>query len=145
MESLVTVDREAIKKRVHEVLKDFSQVAGAYLFGSALDKCRPDSDIDIALVFEDINLTEREKMRLEDEIAYRLNHLERHSFDILVLDPGKPVFSYQVLREGLLIYVRNHEQVTDVLELVSRRAADLYPRYRAALEEIISEVMVDGC
>lgn len=144
METFVTADREAIAQRSAEVLKSFPQVAGAYLFGSALDKCRPDSDIDIALVLEDIELSEREKTQLEDEIASSFIPMEGHPFDIVVLDPGKPVFGYQVLREGHLIYVRNHERVTDVLEMVSRRAADVYPRYRTALEEIIAEVLADG-
>ncbi|MCG8400442.1 MAG: nucleotidyltransferase domain-containing protein [Firmicutes bacterium] len=141
MADLVTIDHDTIMARVAAVLKDFPQVAGAYLFGSALAKCRPDSDIDIALVPEDIELTEREKMRLEDEVAAHFTPLAGHFFDIVLLDPNKPVFGYQVLREGRLIYDRNHERVTDVMEMVSRGAADLYPRYRAALDEIMAEVM----
>lgn len=37
---------EAIITKVVSTLKKFPLVAGAYLFGSALDMCRPDSDID---------------------------------------------------------------------------------------------------
>lgn len=141
MMSLELVDRESIVQRVAGVLRHYPLVAGAYLFGSALDKCRPDSDIDIALVLEDIKLTERQKMNLEDEIAAQLTPLAGHPFDVVIIDPDKPVFGYQILRDGVLIYNRNRERVTDVLEMVSRRAADVYPRYRAALEEILAGVV----
>lgn len=39
--------------------------------------------------------------------------------------------------------MRNLDRVTDVMEDVSRRYADVYPRYKIALEEILSEVMAD--
>ncbi len=141
LESLVTVDRTAIVTRVEEVLKGFPQVAGAYLFGSALDKCRPDSDIDIAIVLEDNHLSEKAKEHLTSEIEGLLKPVERHHFDVVILEPEKLIFSYQVLREAVLIYDRNHERVTDVVEIITRRAADVYPRYRAALEDILAGVV----
>ncbi|NPV73558.1 MAG: nucleotidyltransferase domain-containing protein [Pelotomaculum sp.] len=54
--------------QVSSILKKFPQVAGAYWFGSSLEACRPDSDIDIGLVLEDIKLIERKKAHLEAEI-----------------------------------------------------------------------------
>jgi len=59
---------------------------------------------------------------------------------VVLLDPDKPLFVFRVIKEGKLVYCRNMDRVTDLIEYVSRRYADLYPRYRKALEEILGGV-----
>lgn len=142
---LVRVHLESLVERVGAALRGFPQVAGAYLFGSILGACRPDSDIDLGLVLEPgIEPDSVEGDRLEADIALSLPTVEGHPFDIVLLNPEKPLFVFRVIKEGELIYCRNIDRVTDVVEYVSRRYADLYPRYRAALEEILAEVMTGG-
>lgn len=142
---LVKVNLEPVVERVKMVLRDFPQVAGAYLFGSILDPCRTDSDIDLGLVLEPgIKPDSMEGDRLEATIALSLPPVEGHPFDIVLLNPDKPLFVFRVIKDGKLIYCRNMERITDVMEYVSRRYGDLYPRYRIALEEILAEVMDGG-
>lgn len=141
---LVCLDKGAVIAQVTSILKKFPQVAGAYWFGSSLEACRPDSDIDIGLVLEDIKLHEREKALLEAEIKDAFCTYNGHPYDIVLLDLANPIFCFKVIREGRLIYAHNHNRVTDVMEYISRRYAESYPRYRAALQEIIAEVMTDG-
>lgn len=137
----VAVDLEAVRVDVENILKKFPQVAGAYLFGSSLGACRPDSDIDIGLVLEDIKFGERKKALLEAEIKDSFYSFNGHRYDILLLDSDNPIFSFRVIKEGRLIYVRNLDRITDVMEQVSRRYAESYPRYKAALQEIIAGVI----
>ncbi|MCG0278198.1 MAG: nucleotidyltransferase domain-containing protein [Thermanaeromonas sp.] len=141
MPGLVRLNLDRIIRQVQEALKNFPQVAGAYLFGSSLGPCRPDSDIDLGLILEPgIKPDSEEGDTLEADIALYLPPIDGHPFDIVLLDPDKPLFTFHALKKGKLIYCRNMERVTDVIEYVSRRYADLYPRYIRALEEVISEV-----
>ncbi len=141
MRNLISEDIEAISSRVNTVLKDFPQIAGAYLFGSTLGKCRPDSDIDLGLVLEDSNMSDKEQEQLETAIAYLLGTFNNKHYDITFVSPQSPIFSYRIIKDGCLIYVKNMDRITDIIEDVSRRYSEVYPRYRAALEDILSEVI----
>jgi predicted nucleotidyltransferase len=145
MSELIKVDTDLIVARVCAALKDYPQVAGAYLFGSILELCRPDSDIDLGIVLvAGVKPDSTEGDRLEAAISLRLAPVGGHSFDIVLLNPDKPLFTFKVITEGKLIYIGDNERITDVIEYVSRRYSDLYPRYRRALEEIFAEVMSGG-
>lgn len=145
MAELVKAETERIIEKVREVLKGFPQVAGAYLFGSILGACRPDSDIDLALILEaGVKPDTLECDRLESAISMLLPPMDGRAFDIVILNPDKPLFVFKVIREGKLVYSRNKDRVDDVIEYVSRRYADLYPRYRQALEDIFAEVVSGG-
>jgi len=142
---LVSVDKEAVIKQVNEVLPHFPQVAAAYFFGSALGLCRPDSDIDLGLVLEEgIDPESAVGARLEGEVVMALRPIEGHPFSVVLLNPCQPIFTFRVIKSGELIYVRNFERLTDVIEFVSRRYADLYPRYERALKEVLEEFRSAG-
>ncbi len=145
METLMQIEQERVRKQAADILKNFPQIAGAYLFGSCLGRCRSDSDIDIGLVLEDIDISEREKAQLESSIRNMFFPLNGHTYDLVLLEFNNPIFYFKVIKEGKLIYIRNIDRITDVMEIVSRRYADSYPRYRRALQEIIDEVIADGC
>lgn len=142
---LIRLNLEPVIERIETALRNFPQVAGAYLFGSVLEACRPDSDIDLGVILEPgIKPDSMEGDRLEAAIALSLPPVEGRPFDLFLLNPEKPIFVFRVIKEGKLIYCRNWDRITDVIEYVSRRYADLYPRYRAALEEIVGEVITSG-
>lgn len=145
MAGLVKAKTDLIIERAREVLKGFPQVAGAYIFGSILGDCRPDSDIDLGLILEvGIKPESFEGDRLEAELSMQLPPIGGHAFDVIILNPDKPIFAFKAISEGRLIYSSNQNRVTDVIEYVSRRYADLYPRYRQALEDIFAEVVSGG-
>ncbi len=52
---MVRVREDLIIKVVVPILEELKEIAGAYLFGSALGLCRPDSDIDIGLVIKPLS------------------------------------------------------------------------------------------
>ncbi len=119
------------------VLPHFPDVVGGYLFGSILDSDSP-RDIDVGLVVTPID--ETEAIRLENRVAAALGTLCGKAFDVSVLSKRDPFFATSVLRRGRLVYQTNADAVTDFIEHVSRVSAELYPRYRRALEEVLEEV-----
>lgn len=137
---MVKINLEDIKKELIPVLEKYPEIAGAYLFGSALDYCRPDSDIDIGLIIGDEEKHSDQDCQLLIEIILRnLSPINKHQFDLVILKSSEAIFSFRVIRNGTLIYNRDNTVVTDFIEKVSQKYREVYPRYKKALEMIVSE------
>ncbi|MBS3948144.1 MAG: hypothetical protein KGZ57_07600 [Dethiobacter sp.] len=135
MSQLVRVDINTIKDSLIPFLKSRKVISGAYLFGSVLDRCRPDSDIDVGiLLVPGIAYPEAEKIM--EELYLKLPPVNRRPYDIIILNHCSAIFAYRVITGGRLIYADNMETVTDFMESISRQRAENYPRYRRALELI---------
>lgn len=139
-EELVRLDLDSIEKGIIPVLKKFPQIAGAYLFGSVLGYCRPDSDIDLGVLLFSDSRSEREEDFLVVDLLEKLPPIKGRVYDIVVLNRQNVIFAYRVISKGKLIFTRSTEVVTDFIEFTSRRYADVYPRYKKALQEIVAEV-----
>ncbi|MDI6871369.1 MAG: nucleotidyltransferase domain-containing protein [Bacillota bacterium] len=140
---LVRLDRQLIRERVEAVFRGFPEIVGVYLFGSALDYCRPDSDVDLG-VFVRPDLSERERYLLENELALRLQSFNGHPFDITVVDPRHSHFAFRVFSEGAPVYVGDTEQLTDLMERVSREHGEFAYWYQLAIREILEEARTHG-
>lgn len=114
MRGMVTVDTAAVEARVQAVLPAFAEIAGAYLFGSCLDACRPDSDLDLALVPGDV----ADPIYLEARASGALGRVAGHPFHVTVLRPGE--FAFQAICEGRLVYEADGDVVRNFLEEVAR-------------------------
>ncbi len=140
MSNLVKIELQSITNRLNPVLERYPQVAGAYIFGSALDYCRPDSDIDVGLIIaNDEKYEDRDRELLTEKIICDLSPLNGHRFDVVILKSSEALFSFRVISSGALVYVKDLEVVTDFIEKVSLKYREVYPRYRQALEMIVSE------
>lgn len=147
MAGLVTVDLKPVEDVVRRILPRFPAVAGAYVFGSALGPCRPDSDIDIGLVPHADVLAGGDPLareRLEARVAAALGRLDGHPFDVVLLDLDDPIFTFKVIRTGRLMYIGDENRVTDFMEAAAQSYREAYPRYRRALREIMDEVSQRG-
>ncbi len=114
--------------------------AGAYIFGSALDYCRPDSDIDVGLIVaNEEKYKDRHRELLTEKVVRDLAPLNGHRFDVVILISNEALFSFRVISGGVLVYVKDLVVVTDFIEKVSHKYREVYPRYRQALEMIVSE------
>jgi len=135
---LITVDISNITEKLLPVLKRREAVVGAYLFGSILGQCRPDSDIDVGLLLSPrVSYSEKEAEIIREEILEELPPFNSHPFDLIILNHCSAIFAYRVITQGRLIYAGNTDAVTDFMEMVSRQRAENYPRYRQALEAIV--------
>ncbi len=138
MGKLVRVNIYKIIERLTPVFQSREKVVAAYLFGSVLEPCRPDSDIDIGLLLApDIIYSEKDVEKIQEDILEELPPLGKHSYDLVILNCVSAIFAYRVITEGKLIYTCDYEAVTDFMEKVSRQRAENYLRYRQALEAIV--------
>ncbi|MEA2012799.1 MAG: nucleotidyltransferase domain-containing protein [Verrucomicrobiota bacterium] len=97
------IDIETIKSFL---LENFEEIEIAYIFGSAKDGVVKDkSDVDIALF-----LKKGYDIFLEFTIADRLESLLNEKVDITILNKANPVLSYEVLRNGVRLFEKNHEK-----------------------------------
>ena len=134
---MVRIDEDRIKGAVVSTLTDMKEIAGVYLFGSALELCRPDSDIDIGLVIKPL-YGKPDKYYLDIALAAEtgLDPIDGHPFQVVPLNITDCIFAFNVIRKGRLIYESDHEAVTDFMEIISRRYGENYPRYIKYLKEI---------
>jgi len=138
MSGLIRIDTAMIAKTVISVLREFQNVAGAFHFGSSLGMCRPDSDIDIALVcIPPEHCREREYERLTNQIINRLSPVDGHPFDLVVLNALPNILAFRIIKNGKLIYCNDPGTVGDFIEKVSRQYGENYPRYREAVRLIV--------
>jgi len=117
----------------------FPEVAGAYLYGSVLDELHAGSDIDVAVVLAPRSVEGLwDELELEVRIQRLLGNWEGHPFHVTALDPLQPLFSFRPIRDGRLVYVGDDTALTDFIEYVSRAYADLAPRHRRAVNEVLT-------
>ncbi|KXG78367.1 hypothetical protein AN618_04330 [Fervidicola ferrireducens] len=137
---LIEIDREKLKAYVTEKLYCFNEIAGVYLFGSAVDKMRPESDIDLGIIT--VPGAVKSEIELElflEKLHLSLRNFEGHSFDLVSVTDANVILAFEILRYGIPIFIKDEDVVSDVIEHVSRKYADVYPRYKKALELIRSE------
>lgn len=137
MKGLVKIPESMIVKIVVPVLASDNRVAGAYLFGSALDYCRPDSDVDIGIVLKPLSgLPEKYYEKAANGLFNRLLRIENHPFDFIPLNIVSSIFAFNVIKKGHLIYNGDTEILSNFIEIISRNYSENYPRDRDALKAI---------
>ena len=114
MRDLVRMSLADVEARVRKILPAFPDIAGAYLFGSCLGPCRPDSDIDLGLVLRG----DVDAIYLEALVSGALGLVEGHPFHITVLTPGE--FAFQTIHAGRLVYEADVDAVADMIEQVAK-------------------------
>ena len=134
---LIQIDRCKLKAYVEEKVGQFSEIAGVYLFGSAVDRMRPDSDIDLGLILMPGAVKSDKELDLFlGKLYLALRNFEGHPFDLVSVRDVDTILAFEILRHGVPLLIRNEVVVSDVIESISRRYADVYPRYKKALEII---------
>ncbi|HPU78657.1 MAG TPA: nucleotidyltransferase domain-containing protein, partial [Thermosynergistes sp.] len=97
-----------------------------------------DSDIDIGLVIKPLSgEPETYYFKMALAVENRLGRLDGHPFDVIPLNTVNSIFAFKVIKSGHLIYDRDHETITDFIEIISRRYGENYPRYIESLRDIV--------
>jgi predicted nucleotidyltransferase len=136
LSKLINLDISIINQNLIPALESRKVIAGAYLYGSVLDSCRPDSDIDLGILLEP-DISQKEAEKILEELYLELPTVKNHPYDIIILNNCSAIFAYRVITQGRLIYAGNGEAITDFMEKISRQRAENYPRFRRALELIV--------
>lgn len=110
-----------------DVLEKEDDIIFAYLFGSyAYGVANPNSDIDVAVYLKPSEMKEyllKEK-RILSALIDRI-HTDR--IDLRILNVSTFLFQYHVLKEGILILVRDEQQRVDFETRIMERFFELKP------------------
>ncbi len=84
-----------------------TEVKAAYLFGShANDRARPDSDIDVAVLFGAAPAPDERKAKLGQLIEALGRELNAAALDVVILDDAPPKLAFHVLKHGRIVFER---------------------------------------
>lgn len=121
---LLQLNLPDLRRFVQSTLATYPEVAGAYLFGSALEFVRSTSDIDLGLI---VRPGVEAPECLANRVESTLGHYGPHPFQVTLLRPEETSFTFRVLRDGNLVYLADPLYVTDLIEAVGRKHDDLAP------------------
>ncbi|MGI6453184.1 MAG: type VII toxin-antitoxin system MntA family adenylyltransferase antitoxin [Syntrophomonadaceae bacterium] len=126
---------------VSKTLQQNDRVSAAWVFGSvATGKDRPDSDIDIAVLFiEGLDKHIRFDMRLA--IAAELTDLTGRQVDVIDMQAAPLLLQHQVRRFGYLLFEKDHAYRVDFDVKSRREFLDFYPRLEKRNRQIINKVL----
>jgi len=87
-------------------VKKHTEIVALYLFGSvATQKNNPNSDVDIAIIFQkEINGFER--INIETE----LSDILKSNVDLVIFSNASPLLKHQILKYGHLIFENNRDE-----------------------------------
>jgi predicted nucleotidyltransferase len=125
---------DALAERVRAVVARFPDIAAAWLFGSALrGQLRPDSDVDVAILFREPGTTAVHAYRQILDLASQLEAATApHVPDVVVLEDQGPIFAHRVLLEGRRVHEADRDRRIDFEWKTSVRALDFRPTWEIA-------------
>jgi len=93
--------KEALPK-VREYLESCDFLVASYLFGSwAVDEQRADSDIDVAILFDE-GIDPKKRRDLERDVFFELTRLWRTDrIDLQVINELPPSLRYRIIHQGI--------------------------------------------
>jgi len=121
------------------VLKNETNIAACYLFGSAVnEKLKPLSDIDFAVLIS-------QKLKRDEIFNYHLNligvisdTLHIDDFDLVILNTAPPRFAYNILKSGRLLFCKEKEQTIEFMEKTIKYYLD-FKYYKDQFNSIFQE------
>lgn len=131
-------ETESVWRAAQKVFPDFDVVA-AYLYGSyARGEEHEGSDVDVAVYFENYDIDKLlrvgRRMREEADVSREI--------DVRALNRSDPMFSFEVIREGELVYEADPAKRVDVEQAIERRYHDMKPlveEYRTEMKRRTSQ------
>jgi uncharacterized protein len=102
--------RDGILAEIERILSQFEEIDASYVFGSFLKTDRF-NDIDVALLVSNV-LTPYEKLKFELKVAGELerNIKPRVEFDVKILNYSPIYFQYEVVKNGVVAYVKDQDK-----------------------------------
>jgi predicted nucleotidyltransferase len=137
----------SIEPVIVEYFSDQNEVVAVYLFGSyANEQCRDDSDIDLAILC-DFTISPEHFVRIELKYFKELSRLIRKNLDVVILNRRGELLSYEVFRNGKVIFEGDREtrvafqarRVCDYLDF-----APLMQQMSQGMMKKLEERLVDG-
>ncbi|MEX1367207.1 MAG: nucleotidyltransferase domain-containing protein [Nannocystaceae bacterium] len=131
---------QPLDPQIARVLGRFPEVAAAWVFGSeARGQARPDSDLDIGLVFRQRGATALDHDRALRTMAAQLEAVvPGRAIDLVVLESQGPIFCHRVLSEGRRVYDADPQRRIDFESETYVRYFDFRPTYELANQHALA-------
>ncbi|MFQ5709975.1 MAG: nucleotidyltransferase domain-containing protein [bacterium] len=135
-----------IEQVISEYFSRQTEVIAVYLFGSYADnKSRCDSDLDLAILCE--SFCPEKLLGLQNKYFKELSRVVPKNLDIVMLNRAGELLTYEVFRQGRVIFQRNSEKrvafqsrrISDYLEF-----APLMHRMRKGMMKKLREGQAHG-
>lgn len=136
MARLVSIDLAPVLQRVATVCARHPEVLVAWVFGSATDEMRPDSDIDVAVALRSEGQEAVSSWGAEGPLEADLGWWHTHAFHVSVLSEVNAIFAVRALAGARLAYCADEGACTDLLERIARRNWINGWRYWTAVAEV---------
>lgn len=108
---------------VTELQRD-ERISAAFLFGSAArDALRPDSDLDVGVIYADA-ATSRAAERALRETLGRLGTAAGRDVHVVELERAGPTLRFQVFRRGRVLFDRDPRRTARLIEKTMRERFD---------------------
>lgn len=129
---------EKVREAVEKLAPEYN-VVSAYLFGSfARNEENKDSDIDIAVYFEDYSL--KKVLELGRKIADEAD-IDRE-IDLRALNNKKTGLAFRVISEGEVIYEEDKSKRADIELQIERRYHDIKPYKKEYRQEMMRSASI---
>jgi predicted nucleotidyltransferase len=84
--NLVCIDLNETERLIKPALEKHPEIVGAYIFGSSLDRCRIDSDIDVGVILTSkVHMPEKEQDLIVERILSESLRSGNHLIDMTIL------------------------------------------------------------
>ena len=126
------VSKKVIKEAIREVLRKHEEISFAYLHGSFI-KGDAFHDIDVAVYLERMPASVLEyELQMETELIMAVG---RYIIDVRVLNTATLSFKYNVIKDGIILLVKNDDKRADFQETTIAAYLDFLPYRNIYLEE----------
>lgn len=125
------MDRSVLVRTLRTTLPGVQGIRAAYLFGSrARGQERPDSDLDLAVAYDEkASAEERERARRDilSQLTDRLGSLGEDA-DVVDIEACNAALAFAALRDGVRLFVRDEPTRIRLEARIMRRYDDEAPR-----------------
>ena len=121
------MEKRVLLNSIKEVIKKDKEVLFAYLYGSSISQPIPfNSDVDVAIYLEPSDI--KSYIRKEEELTISLiTKLHKDKIDLRILNVLPLLLQYNILKEGIPIFIRDESERIDFEVKVMSRFFELKP------------------
>ncbi|NCO67048.1 MAG: nucleotidyltransferase domain-containing protein [Nitrospirae bacterium CG_4_10_14_0_8_um_filter_41_23] len=134
LNNLQRIERESIREVLRQALEKHTDILFAYLHGSFVTG-NSFRDIDVAVYLEvPPEFVLEYELQMEAEL---IGAIERYIIDVKVLNIAPLSFRYNVIKDGIILFAKNDDAMTDFQEATITPYMDFLPYYNMYIKETL--------
>lgn len=130
--------RDRLRRQLQAALEPHQEILFAYLHGSFLDEDLPYHDLDVAVYLDPAWASGQDLFEYEMALSVDLTLALHVPVDVHVLNEAPLGFQHSVLHRGEVLFSRDDECLTDLIEQVGLAYVDFSYYVREYLREVMS-------